>query len=101
MSETRETVEEALLDEIDYTEEKRKTAIEITPEDMDAMTIIMEKIGEAIEGKITVDDLKKTFEETIEKRMKKKEEQAKKKSRRKAARRESKKKTAVKKRKKK
>ena len=92
MSETGEGVEENILEEIDYTEEKRKTAIEVTPEDMDAMTTSMEKIGEVIEGKITVDDLKKTFEETIEKRMRKKEEQAKKKSKRKAARRVKKKK---------
>jgi hypothetical protein len=74
-TEATENLEETVQEELDIIEEKRKTTTEITPEDMEIMTAVLEELDEAIEGKISPEELEKFFKETVDARLRKREEE--------------------------
>jgi hypothetical protein len=74
-TEAIDNLEETAQEEFEIVEEKRKTIAEITPEDMEIMTAVLEELDEAIEGKISAEQLEKFFKETVDARLRKREEE--------------------------
>ncbi len=91
LSEETEIVTEETVEEY-FEEPTRKASAEISPDDMQVMADIMEKLSLVLEEKISVNELQNFFEKTVKKQQTRKEEALKKKKKKASKKKASKKK---------